>query len=99
MPPHFDAIDHGVGDAGAGADRTGDLGGRDVLALPAEGVADAVDESEIAARILAHQIAGAEPTIARREHVAQELALARCAVGITVELPRRRRRRIEHAAD
>src|SRR5581483_8986012 len=72
-------------DAGAARDRLGNLGRRDVFALPAEGVADAVDEVEEAARVLAHQIAGAEPGVAGREHVAQDLFGRSGLVGIALE--------------
>jgi len=63
----------------------GYLGGRDILAFPAEGIAHAVDEIEIAARVLAHQVAGAEPDIARLEDAADDL-LRRCVlVGVALE--------------
>ena len=52
-----------------------DLGGGDVLALPAEGVADPVDEVEIAVGILTHQVAGAEPTVAALEDVGENFLL------------------------
>ena len=73
---HAHAVDVRFGDAGKCRDRRGDFRGRDVLALPAEGVADPVDEIEKAACVPAHQIAGAKPGVARREHVAQDLLLA-----------------------
>jgi len=38
----LDSIYVGVNDAGEGGDSLGDLGGGDVLALPAEGVSNAV---------------------------------------------------------
>ena len=52
-----DAIDHRLDDAGAGAERSATSSGRDILALPAEGVADAVDEIVEALRVEAHQVA------------------------------------------
>ena len=70
------AVHRRVDDVRAGGDHARDFRGRDVLALPAEGVADAVDEVEKSLRVLAHQIAGAVPGIARLEHVAQHLARA-----------------------
>ena len=88
---HVDAVDIGVLHAVEGADRFRDLGGRDVLALPAEGVADAVDEIEIAVRVLAHQVAGAEPDVAFLEHVAQDLLLGLRLGRIALEAGRRLR--------
>ena len=73
---HGDAVHGRFGDAGKRRDRRGDFGGRHVLALPAKGVADAVDEIEEAAGILAHEIAGAVPGVAALEHVAQDFVLA-----------------------
>ena len=84
-PGDLDAVDIGLVDAGKAADDLGDLGGRDVLALPAERVADAVDEIEIAVGVLAHEIAGAEPGIALLEHVAQNLRRVVGGVGIAFE--------------
>ena len=48
--PVHDRVDH----AGTRGDRLGHLRGRDVLALPAEGVADTVDEVEVALLVLPH---------------------------------------------
>ena len=73
---HGDAVHGGVADAAEAADGFGDLRGRNVLALPAKSVADPVDEIEIAALVAPHQVAGAEPGVARREDVAQDLPLA-----------------------
>ena len=57
---------------------------RDVLALPAKRVADAVDEIIEALGVAAHQVAGAHPGVAGREHVAQDLLfrLLRFAVAL-----------------
>src|SRR6476619_6278862 len=82
---HGDPIDIRLHDAGKGVDDLGDLGGRDVLALPAEGVADPIDEIEIAARVAAHEVAAPEPQIPRLEGIAQDLLLGGAAVGIAVE--------------
>ncbi len=80
-----DAVDDGFFDALERRDRLGDLRGRDVLALPAKGVADPVDEVEIAAAVAPHQVAGAEPGVLRLEHAAQDLGRGRRRVGIAVE--------------
>ena len=85
VPGHFDAVDIGLPHVVELSDRFLDLGGRDVLALPSEGVADAVDEIEIAVLILAHQVAGAEPDVALLEHVAQDLTVALVLAGIALE--------------
>ena len=58
---------------GTRGDDARDLGGRDVFAFPAEGIADAIDEIEKPLLVLAHEIAGAIPGIAGEEHVAQDL--------------------------
>ena len=70
-----DAVDVGFGNAGKCGDRLGHFRSRDVLALPAEGVADAIDEIKIALLVLAQQVAGAEPHVALLEHVAQDFLL------------------------
>ena len=82
---HLDAIDQRILDPGLTCQRLGDFHGRDILALPAEGVAHPVDEIEIAVGVLLHEVAGAEPGIAVRRHVAQDLALRGLAVGIALE--------------
>src|SRR3984893_3082329 len=70
-----DAVDTGFGNARKCGDRFGNFRGRDILAFPAEGVADAIDEIEIALIVLAQEIAGAEPQVALLEHIAQDLPL------------------------
>ena len=67
------------------ADCVGDFGSRDILALPAEGIADAVDEMEEAARVSAHEIAGAVPDVVRLENVAQDFPLRVLGAGVTLE--------------
>src|ERR1700747_219820 len=62
-----------------------DLGGRDILALPTEGVADAVDEMEEALVVELHQIAGAEPGVTVDEDIAKDLLLRLALVGIALE--------------
>ena len=85
-PGTRDAVDVGVADAGERVDRLGHLGGRDVLALPAEGVADAIDEIEIAVarpcRIRSPVRNQASPLL---EHVAQDLVLVLGGGGIALE--------------
>src|SRR6185437_13239944 len=55
------------------------------LALPAEGVANPVDEIEETLGILPHQIAAAHPGVAPLEYVAQDLPVAGAGVGVTLE--------------
>src|SRR5258708_20337841 len=75
------------------------LRGRYVFALPAEGIADAIDEIEIALGIAAHEIAGAEPAIALLEHVEQYFGLVVGRIGIALEPAARLRRPMENPAD
>src|SRR5207247_2546445 len=76
-----------------------DFGCRDVLALPAEGVADAIDEIEIAVFVLAHQIAGSEPAVSFCEHVVQDLPVGLCLTGVALEPLARPRCILEDLAD
>src|SRR5262245_7741020 len=84
-PGHGDAVDIGLKRAVELTDNFLDFGGRHILTLPAEGVADAVNEIEIAVAILAHQVAGAEPEIALREGVVQDLLLGLGRARIALE--------------
>src|ERR1700760_1144254 len=85
MAGDFDAISGGIEHALACADRVIDLAGGDILALPAEGVADAVHEMEEALVIEPHQIPGAKPGVAFHEGVAQDFLLGLGLVGIALE--------------
>ena len=69
------SVDDGLRDAGTRADRAGDLGGRHVLALPAEGGANAIDEVDVTLFVLPHQVAGAKPRVTGLEDVAKDLLL------------------------
>ena len=79
------AVDVGLQNAVEPAHRLLHLGSRHVLAFPAEGIADAVDEIEVAVLGLAHQIAGAKPHVAFFEHVVQDLSVGLHVVGVAVE--------------
>ncbi len=70
----LDAVDVGLEDVRVRAEGLGDLAGRDVLRLPAEGVADAVVEVPAALGVPAHDVAGSEPGVAFGEDVAHDLA-------------------------
>ncbi len=80
-----DAVDDGLQNSGASTEHVGHFGRRHVLALPAEGVADAVDEVEKSVVVAAHQVAGAKPGIALDEDVSQDLAFGLLAAGIAFE--------------
>ena len=82
---HLDAEHRGLLDLRVGRHRGLDLGGRDVLALPPEGVAEPVGERRVPEALRAHQVAGVEPDVAFLEGVAHELLLAGFLVGVAVE--------------
>src|SRR5690606_38415735 len=85
----LDAIDVGFIDAGIARDHFGHLCRRNVFALPAERVADAIDEIRIAVFVLAHQIAGAEPRVAFVDGITLDLAFRRGIVAAAgVIMPR-----------
>src|ERR1700756_4443551 len=60
--------------------------GCNVLALPAESVADTVDEIEISLFVDPHQIAGSKPSVALRKHVTQDLLLGLGGVRVALKL-------------
>src|ERR1700730_3244013 len=82
---NFNAIGRGIGHSGAIQYRFVHFGGRDILALPAEGIADPIDKVEIATCIEPHQIAGAKPGIARRQHIAQDFLFGLVSIGVALE--------------
>jgi hypothetical protein len=82
---HLDPVSDGFSDPRECRERIGHLGCGDVLAFPAEGVADPVDKIEEAVGVAAQQVSGAIPDVAALEHVAENLLLRRFAVGITFE--------------
>src|SRR3989449_8260355 len=79
------AVDIGVRHAAERADRFCNLGGGDILALPAEGIADPIDKIEVALRVLSHQVAGAKPGVSRLERVAQDLFFRVLLAGVAIE--------------
>src|SRR5256885_16350507 len=86
-PRHGNCVDHRIAHARAGAEDGGDLAGGDVLALPAEGVAHAIDEIEKPLIVLAHQIAGAVPGIPLGKDIAEDFLLRRLRIGVAFEAP------------
>src|SRR5438874_918093 len=84
-PRDADAIDDRVEHAWTRTKHLGDLGRRYVLTLPAERVADAIDEVEIAFGVPSHEIARPEPGVIRLEHVAEDLLLGGVDTRVTFE--------------
>src|SRR5438309_8405726 len=78
-------VDHRVEHARTRAEDLGDLGGGDVLALPAEGVAEAVDEVEVALVVASHEVARAKPGVIRLEYVSENLPLGGIGAGVAFE--------------
>src|SRR6516225_1670683 len=78
-------VGRGIKNARTIPDRVVHLAGCDVLTLPTEGVADPVDEKEIALLVAQHQIPGAEPGIAFDEDLAQDFLLGRGRVRVAFE--------------
>src|SRR6516225_6470865 len=87
-----DAVDVGFQDAVKPAERELDFGGRHILALPAERVADTVYEVEVTPPVLAHEVAGAKPDVAFPEHIVQHFLLRLCLACIAFEAGARLRR-------
>src|SRR5512132_2929423 len=96
---NLDAVDVGLQRVGELGDSFLDLGGGDVLAFPAESVADAVDEEAVNGGVLAHQVAGSEPDVARLEHVAQDLSVGLVLGRIALEAGDWLRRVFQDLAD
>src|SRR5580698_3969394 len=82
---HQDAVSRGVDHPSTFQDRLVHLGGRNIFALPAEGVAETIDEMEEATVVDLHQIAGAKPGVALGEHVAQDFLLSVRSVRVALE--------------
>src|SRR5207248_7589318 len=92
-------IDVGFENAFELRERLFDFGGRHVLALPAERIADAIDEIEIPVLVLAHEVAGAEPKVALRKRVVQDLVIGLFVARIAFEARSRLGRVLEYLAD
>src|SRR5262249_31666181 len=82
---NLNAVDVGLQNAVELSHHLLDLGGRGVLAFPAEGVPAAVDDVEVAPPVLAHENARAEPDLAFLEHVVQDLSVGLGLAGIALE--------------
>src|SRR6202030_3826637 len=96
---HLHSVNIGLMNSRKCADDLRNLGGRYVFALPAEGIADAVDKIEIAFGVAAHEIAGAKPNIALGKHIAQDFGLVVGRVGVAFESTCWLRRVAENPAD
>src|ERR1700761_364357 len=79
------AIGCGVDDAWTLQDRLVHLRRRNVLALPAESVADPIDEMKKAAVVDHHQVASPKPGVALGEHVTQDFLLGFDRIGVALE--------------
>src|SRR6516225_1591036 len=87
-----DSVDVGFQYAIEATKRELDLGGRHILSLPAECVADAINEIEIAEPVLSHDVPGAEPGIPLLEHVLQHFLVRVCLARVALEARARPRR-------
>src|SRR5665213_2008727 len=91
---HLDTVYGCIADPGGGPDDAGYFGGRNVLPLPPERVANPVDEIEKPLRVAAHQIPGPVPGIPVTEYIAQDLAARGHLIGVALvaaQLPAARR--------
>src|SRR5690348_17077533 len=79
---NFHTIGSCLGNAWAISNRFVYLRSRDVLALPAESIADPVDEVEESLLVKPHQIAGAKPGVALYKYVTQNFLFALRRVGV-----------------
>src|SRR5277367_947433 len=93
------SVDHRFSYVRKGCHLSGDLDGRYVLAFPSKCIADAVDEVEETALVLAHQIAAAVPRVSLCEHVAQDFFLGGCFVRIAFEAAAAARSVFDYLAD
>src|SRR5277367_436537 len=93
------SIDYRFSYVRKGSQLSGDFHGRYVLALPSKRIADAIDEVEEAAFVLAHQIATAIPRVSLREYVAQDLFFGGRFVRIAFEAAAPARRVFDYLAD
>ena len=82
---HLDAEDRRLLDLRMRRDRRLDLRGRDVLALPAERVAESVGERGVPEALCPHQVPRVEPDVALLEGVADQFLLGGFLVGVAVE--------------
>src|SRR3546814_9698475 len=62
-----------------------DFRGGDVLAFPAEGVANPVNELDMRVALITNQIAGVEPAIAGLENIAQQFRVRTFLIGVAIE--------------
>src|SRR5208282_3164324 len=67
-----DAVDDRLRHARAGPEDRCDLEYRDVLALPAKSVADAIDERVKAVPVATHEVTGSHPRVPRLEDAAED---------------------------
>ena len=82
---NFHAVGHGFADVVTAVHDPFHLGGGDVLAFPAKGVAQPVHKLGVLEPDVAHQVAAVEPGVALLEDVGQDAFLSLFRVGVPVE--------------
>ncbi|MNE34245.1 hypothetical protein D3C80_1279600 [compost metagenome] len=85
MPGHLHTVDVDQLEPGKIAQRSRHLQGRDVLAFPAEGVTDAVDEVQVAVFVITQQVARTPIGIPLAQDIAADLAVGCLGRGVTLE--------------
>ena len=83
---YLDAVNHRLFDLRPAVEGGFHLGGGDVFALPAKGVAKPVDKLNVLEALVPNQVACIEPAVARLEDVAQQLFLRCGRIGVTLEI-------------
>ena len=79
------SVDDRFRHARTGAQDARDFVRSDVLALPAKGVANAIDERIETVRIATHEVAGSHPRVSRLEDVAEDFLLGLDSFAIALE--------------
>lgn len=82
---NLDSVHVGLMNSGENGQNLGHLGGGDVLSLPAEGVANAVNEVEVSSLVLADKISGSEVLVSLDEGIGQDLLLGGGLVGVPLK--------------
>ncbi len=81
----FHAVGHGFGNMRVLQKKVLDFGGRDVFALPAEGISQPVNKLRVTETDVAQQVTGIEVTVALLEHVVQHNLFGLLRIGVTVQ--------------
>src|SRR6202021_1580691 len=83
---HGNPVGRRVENAGAAHDRVVHLAGCDILPLPAERIANPGDEIVVTMVVDLHEIAGAEPDVACRKDITQDLLFGLDRIGIALKM-------------